>query len=337
MIELDGSHGEGGGQLLRTALSLSVLTGQDLLITKIRAGRPDPGLKPQHLAGVRLITNLCNAEVVGDEVGSQRLEFRPGALVGGTYKFDVGTAGSLTLLIQTVLPALVLSPVRTELELVGGTDVRWSPPVDHYRMVLLPLIRRMGAQVEMEVEARGFYPRGGGKVRLKVSGGELRKLSLDERGELRRITGVSFVQNLPGHVAQRMADAVRRNLLGMDVQMRFETGTGDSTGAGVVLTAEYENTIIGWSSRGEKGMSAEVVGREAASGLTKEMEGGGTLDAHTADQLLPFLALAGQDSEFTVREVSGHLGTQIWLVPHYLPVRFEMTEGAPFRVRISRT
>jgi len=337
MIELDGSHGEGGGQLLRTALSLSVLTGQDLLISKIRAGRPDPGLKPQHVAGVRLITEMCHAQVIGDEVGSQRLEFRPQSLKDGKYSFDVGTAGSLTLLIQTVLPALVLSPVRTELELVGGTDVRWSPPVDHYRMVLLPLLKRLGADVEMDVVARGFYPQGGGKVRLKVTGGKLHGTSMGERGELRRISGVAFVQNLPGHVAQRMADAVRRNLPGQDVQMRIETGTGGSTGAGVVLAAEYDNTVIGWSAKGEKGMPAEMVGKEAALGLFREMEDGGTIDAHTADQLLPFLALAGGDAEFTVREVSGHLGTQMWLVPHFLPVRFELTEGAPFRVRISRT
>ena len=138
MIELDGSHGEGGGQVLRTALSLSVLTGRGFRITNIRAGRDDPGLRPQHLAGIRLISEMSSAEVAGDQVGSDSLEFHPGQLRGGRYRFDVGTAGSLTLLMQTVLPALVVSPIETELELIGGTDVRWSPPIDHYAQVLFP-------------------------------------------------------------------------------------------------------------------------------------------------------------------------------------------------------
>jgi RNA 3'-phosphate cyclase len=336
MIELDGAHGEGGGQLLRTALSLSALSGRGMVINDIRAGRPDPGLRPQHLAGVRLIKELCSAQVQGDQVGSRRLEFVPGPLRAGRHRFDVGTAGSLTLLMQTVLPALALSPGRSELELVGGTDVRWSPPVDHYRLVLFPMLRRMGLSVDMAVPVRGFYPRGGGRAVLRVGGGALRGLLLEERGELLRIGGISFVQNLPSHVAERMARAAGEELPeGTDLERQVLQGP--SAGAGVVLAAEYRNTVLGWNALGARGVPAERVGREAALGLKEEMEGGGTLDLRTADQLLPFMALSGEECGFSVREVSGHLGTQLWLLPQFLPVRCTVDDGSPRAVRVSRT
>jgi RNA 3'-phosphate cyclase len=336
MIELDGAHGEGGGQLLRTALSLSALSGQGVVLYDIRAGRPDPGLKPQHLAGVHLLRDLCSARVAGDQVGSRRLEFAPGPLRGGRLRFDVGTAGSLTLMMQTVLPALALFPARTELELVGGTDVRWSPPVDHYQLVLLPLLRRMGLQVEMEVPVRGFYPRGRGRVALRVHGGPLKGLRLRERGDLLHIAGISYVQNLPAHVAERMARAAGQELR-RDVDVGLQVLQGPSAGAGMVLVVEYENTVLGWSALGVRGVPAERVGREAAQGLAREMEGGGTLDTHTADQLLPFLALSGEECGFSVREVTGHLDTQLWLLPQFLPVRCAVEGGPPYEVKVIRT
>jgi RNA 3'-phosphate cyclase len=321
---------------VRTALSLSAITGEPFRITDIRAGRPDPGLKPQHLAGVRLMQRLCAAEVSGDEVGSRELEFRPGKMIGGVHEFDVGTAGSLTLLIQAVLPALVLSPVETELRLIGGTDVRWSPPVDHYQQVLFPLLRRMGARLELVVERRGFYPKGGGSVRLNVSGGAISPLMLEERGELRRIFGTAYVQNLPGEVAERMIRVVVSEL--HDAEVSEEVSVGASTGAGLVLVVEYGNALLGWNALGERGVPAEKVGREAARGLRREMDMGGTVDVRTADQLLPFMALAGPGSRFTVGEVSGHMESQIRLLPNFLPVRFEMGERGPHHVEVlSRT
>jgi RNA 3'-phosphate cyclase len=335
MIELDGSQGEGGGQTVRTALALSALTGKPFHMTAIRAGRPDPGLKPQHLAGVRLMQRMCSATVRGDEIASQELEFRPGALAGGRYDFDVGTAGSLTLMLQTVLPALVLSPIGTELTLIGGTDVKWSPPIDHYQLVLFPLLRRMGARVEMTVERRGCYPQGGGCVHLKTCGGALSPLRLEQRGELRRISGTAFAQNLPVMVADRIADSVTHEIPGAKVHR--EVSVGDSTGAGVTLAAEYESTVLGWNALGARGVPSERVGREAALGLLDEINVGGTIDARTADQVLPFMALAIGDSVFTVSELSGHLETQMALLPSFLPVRFQVRPGAPMSVEINRT
>jgi len=336
MLELDGSEGEGGGQTVRTALSLSAITGQPFHITDIRAGRPDPGLKPQHLAGVRLMQWLCSAQVEGDAVGSRELTFRPGPIIGGAYEYDVGTAGSLTLLMQSALPALVVSPVETELFLIGGTDVRWSPPVDHYRMVLFPLLRRMGANLDIQVERRGFHPKGGGAVRLRVKGGPLSPLRLEERGELTRVLGRACVQNLPAGVADRMMAAARKELSGLMAEKESVTGT--SPGAGLTLAAEYRATVLGWSALGERGVPAEKVGHEAASCLRKAMDAGGTVDSRTADQLITYMALADGRSSFTVGRISGHLKSQMQLLPRFLPVSFIVGDSPPYRIDVlSRT
>ncbi|OPX63038.1 MAG: RNA 3'-terminal-phosphate cyclase [Methanomassiliicoccales archaeon PtaB.Bin215] len=336
MIELDGSEGEGGGQTVRTALSLSALTGQPFHITDIRAGRPDPGLKPQHLAGVRLMQRLCSAQVEGDSAGSRELTFVPGRVTGGAYDHDVGTAGSLTLLMQSALPVLVASPVETELRLIGGTDVRWSPPVDHYQLVLFPLLRRMGADLEMVVERRGFHPRGGGSVRLKVKGGPLSPLRLQERGELLRVIGRACVQNLPERVAARMIASARDAFPGLEAEKVVTEGA--CPGAGIILAAEYRGTILGWSALGERGVPAEKVGHEAASCLRTVMDLGGTLDSRTADQLITYMAIAGGDSTFAVGKISGHLASQMHLLPSFLPVSFRVGEASPHRIDvISRT
>jgi len=336
MIELDGSEGEGGGQTVRTALSLSALTGQPFHIVDIRAGRPDPGLKPQHLAGVRLMQLLCSGKVEGDAVGSRELTFVPGKVVGGSYEYDVGTAGSLTLLMQSALPALIASPVETELFLEGGTDVRWSPPVDHYNLVLFPLLKRMGANLDMTVERRGFHPKGGGAVRLKVKGGPLSPLRLEERGELVRLSGRACAQNLPKEVAERMIASARRELPGLVAEK--DVTTGPCPGAGLTLAAEFRGTTLGWSALGEKGIPAERVGYEAASCLRKVIDLGGTLDSRTADQMITYMALAQGGSCFTVGKISGHLASQMHLLPQFLPVSFVVGNTPPFRIDvISRT
>lgn len=336
MIELDGSEGEGGGQTVRTALSLSALTGQPFHITDIRAGRPDPGLKPQHLAGVRLMQRLCSARVDGDAAGSRELTFAPGRVSGGSYEYDVGTAGSLTLLMQSALPALVASSVETELRLIGGTDVRWSPPVDHHQLVLFPLLRRMGADLQLTVERRGFHPKGGGSVSLRVKGGPLKPLRLEKRGGLVRILGTACAQNLPEKVAERMIASARLELPGLVAEKVITEGP--CPGAGLTLVAEYERTLLGWSALGERGVPAEKVGQEAAGCLRKVMDLGGTLDSRTADQLITYMALARGDSCFTVGKISGHLESQMRLLPRFLPVRFSVTDTVPHRVDvISRT
>lgn len=275
---------------------------------------------------------LCSARVEGDMAGSRELTFIPGAFAGGSHEYDVGTAGSLTLLMQSALPALVASTAETELYLKGGTDVRWSPPVDHYQMVLFPLLRRMGANLEMTVEKRGFHPKGGGAVRLKVKGATLSPLKLEERGEPVRTVGRACVQDLPKEVADRMIASASKHFPGLVAEKEVSTGT--CPGAGLTLAAEYRGTVLGWSALGERGVPAEKVGHEAASCLRMVQDLGGTLDSRTADQMITYMALAKGESCFTVGKISGHLASQMQLLPQFLPVSFVVGNASPYRIDV---
>lgn len=327
--------------MLRTAVALSALTGKEVRIDNVRSKRSKPGLAAQHLTAVMGVASLCEGEVDGSYVGSTSVTFRPGEVVGGSYELDVGTAGSVTLVLQSCMLASLRAPMETELEVKGGTNVRMSPPVDYYRFVLTPLLARMGYDIDLEVEARGFYPQGGGLVRAVLpAAARLQPLLLDQRGKLEEVGGTCFSQNLPEHVAQRIGHAVRKALFGTDLRLGTERSSGHSTGAGVQLYVRYRNTVLGADSLGEKGVPSEQVGEEAVGRLKKEMDGPGTLDVHAADQLLPYLALADGPSSFVVREVTEHLRTQMWLVQHFLEVGFEVREredGTRVEVHPNRT
>ncbi len=340
-MRIDGSQGEGGGQLLRCAVAMSALTGKEVEITDIRAKRGKVGLAAQHLTAVMGVASLCEAEVDNAYVGSTSIRFRPGPVVGGAYKLDVGTAGSATLVLQACMLASLRSPMATELEIVGGTNVRMSPPVDYYTCVLLPHLARMGYDVDLTVTRRGFYPQGGGLVTASMAPCPAPSpLRLDQRGELEEVGGVCFSQNLPEHVAQRMGHACRKALLGSDLRLRTDRSTGPSTGAGTVLYARYRHTVLGADGLGDRGVPAERVGEEAVSRLKVEMEGEGTLDVHAADQLLPYMALATGPSVFMVREVTSHLRTQMWLLAQFLPVAFDERDvpvGVAVEVHPNRT
>jgi len=329
MIEIDGSMGEGGGQVLRSAVALSAMTGKDCMISSIRSGRPKPGLAAQHLVGLRGIRDLCGADLKGDEVGSEEIVFKPGKLSCRDLEMDVGTAGSITLVLQACLLPLVVNGGRSRLTIRGGTDVRWSPPADHMRYVLLPLLERMGISYKMEVLSRGFFPEGGGEVVLEISSPDrLEPLELDKRGELDSMTGSCFSQNLPDHVTKRMVSSARKKLVGFgEPRIDMKRSEGPSTGVGICLFARYGNTVLGANGLGERGVPSEKVGGEAAEALIEEMNCEGTLDVHTADQLLPYMALAGGSSIFKVRKMSGHLRTQMDLVPLFLDTEFQVMIG----------
>ncbi len=340
-MKIDGSFGEGGGQLLRCAVALSALTGEEVEISDIRAKRGKPGLAAQHLTAVMGVASLCDAEVDNAYVGSTSIRFRPGPVIGGSYKLDVGTAGSVTLVLQACMLASLLSPTVTELEIIGGTNVRMSPPVDYYSHVLYPLLARMGYDIDLQLERRGFYPQGGGRVTASLAPcPSLSPLRLEERGEMEEVGGACFSQNLPDHVAQRMEHACRKAFLGADLKLRVHRSAGPSTGAGTALYARYRHTVLGADGLGEKGVPAERVGEEAVSRLKMEMDGQGTLDTHAADQLLPYMALAKGPSAFTVREITSHLTTQMWLLGQFLPVEFKrhsVPQGVSVEVLPNRT
>jgi len=322
MIVIDGSFGEGGGQILRMSIGIAAALGKPIKIINIRAKRKNPGLQRQHLTAIKILQTITDAEVHGLELGSREVVFIPRTLRGGRYRFDIGTAGSITLVIQALLPVLPFLPQELELEIRGGTDVPWSPPIDFVRFVLLRHLEPMGYRIYLELRRRGHYPRGGGIVRLRSEPSHrIVPIERLERGELVRIGGRSHCVRLPGHVAERQANAARELLekLGVPVEIDIEWYEPEKDphlgpGSGIVLYAEFEKTIIGSDSLGAKGKRAEVVGREAAEKLLEEIESGATVDRHAGDMLIPLASLACGKSRFKISRLTMHAYTMIEIV-----------------------
>ena len=344
MITIDGSSGEGGGQVLRTSLALSAITGQPVCVEHIRAGRRKPGLQPQHLTGVLAAAKVCNATVEGAKLNSQTLTFCPqSAPQAGHYVFDVaqaakgGSAGAVSLVLQTVLLPLALAEGTSHLTLLGGTHVAWSPPYDYVKRVFLPTLARMGIQAKIHIEKWGWYPLGGGVVEATVRGlgGEVPLVGLDlhQRGTLGRVRGLSASSNLPKHIRTRQEGAALQTLRANGVNARVDLLDAPSKGQGTVvfLWAEFENAIAGFTSLGERGKPAEQVAEEAANDLLAYLHSDAALDRYLADQLLLPMALAGGPSRFTTQAVTRHLLTNAWVANQFLPgrVRVEGVEGQP--------
>lgn len=336
---IDGSYGEGGGQLLRTAVALAAITGETVQIDAVRAKRANPGLAAQHLTAVKALAELCEGEVEGLQIGSTNIVFRPGPIRGGTFRFDVGTAGSIPLVLQAILPAAVASGKTFDLHLVGGTDVRAAPPLDYLRLILLPLLARMGIDARIEALRRGYYPRGGGMVEAAIrSGHRLMPLTLESPGALTEIHGIAHVSNLPAHIAQRMAHTAEQ-ALGAYPKITVEQivyGREKAIGMGgaIVLAARTEHALLGASATAERGIPAERLGEQAGCTLREEIQSGATLDIHAADQILIYLALCREPSVFLARALSSHARTAIWLLEQFLPVRFLSRPAGPL-VRVA--
>lgn len=339
MLEIDGSLGEGGGQVLRSALSLSCLLNRSFRIYNIRKGRKKPGLMPQHLACVRALRILSDAAVEGEAVGGTEFSFTPGRIRGGDYSFAIGTAGSTSLLLQALLPPLVFAGEPSSLLLTGGTHVPFSPPFHYIEGVFLPALGRLGIAVRAEIESYGFYPRGGGRIRVTITpaGGASGGRFL-ERGELGALKGISVVGNLPMSIAERQREALLVLLASRGYHAEMETCQVSTPGHGtfVFLKAEAENCSAGFSSIGELGKRAETVGSEAAQRFLDYFATGACLDPHLADQLVLYLALAGGDSSFTTSRISSHLLTNLQVVERFLGTRYavEGEIGEPGRVTI---
>ncbi len=340
MIEIDGAHGEGGGQLVRNAAALAAVTGKPVRVTNIRAKRPNPGLAAQHVAALKAVAAISNAQIDGLQPGSRQIVVKPGTLAGGTHRFDVGTAGSVTLVLQACLPPALLAPSPTELHLVGGTDVKWSPPLDYFRFVFLPLLERMGGHVEVEVLKRGYYPRGGGEIRVKVTPTSgFRPLAVEPPGVLRRVHGIAHAVNLPEHVPQRMKQSAARRFVAIAEAKIEEQALGAEAalgpGGALVLWTEHENTVLGASALAEKGTPAEDVGQAAAEELVSDLKAHASLDIHASDQVLIYGAIAKGESRFSAREVTGHSLTTMWLLEAFLAVKFETVQvGGRVQFRI---
>jgi len=327
MLEIDASYGEGGGQLLRSAVALAAITGTAVHLRRIRAGRDRPGLAPQHLAAVRAVAEICGAPVDAWALGAQELRFAPGAIQSGNFQFDIGSAGSITLLLQALLPVLLRAPGPSEVVVRGGTDVRAAPPIDYFTHVLLPLLRCMGVQVRLEVRRRGYFPRGGGEVAVAIAPAALQPLRLESGAMPAAIHGVAHVANLPLHIATRMREAALGKLAGRGLPARVEARALDASqaigqGGAIVLWAQTGDGRVGAARVAERGLRAELLGEAAATELQADLACGAAVDVHAADQLLIYAALAAGESRYTVRELSRHTQTAIWLIERFLPRQF---------------
>ena len=323
-MKVDGSFGEGGGQILRTSTALGALLNEPIEIYNTRINRPKPGLAQQHLTGIKALEDMVDGETRGAEIGSTKVGFYPGKLRAGTYTIDTKTAGSITLILQSLLIPSIFSQDRVELDVRGGTDVKWSPPIDYVKHVFLPILKKMGVNADVEIIKRGYYPKGNGRVVVNISpSGRLNPLKITKRGSLLGVRGQSHSLNLPAHIVERMANSAKDECR---CSIDLECGEGISTGCGIALWAEFKNSVIGASALGAPGKPAEKVGREAAKGLLGEIEGGAALDGFMGDQVIPYMGLADGMSEITVRKLTGHVQTNIHIVEKILGVKYDIVE-----------
>jgi RNA 3'-terminal phosphate cyclase (GTP) len=336
MIEIDGSYLEGGGQIVRTALALSMITQKAFTVNDIRKGRPKPGLKNQHLFCIKALKNLSNAQAEGDELGSTTLKFYPGIIKPQTLSIDIGTAGSISLLLQSLLPAVIFSKCKIRLKITGGTDTKWAMPFDYMNNILIPQIGRF-ADIETKLLKRGYYPKGGGKVDIRIKPKEENpKINSTQQFNLVQIKGISHASAdlQKANVAERKARQAKLllNKLNCPAQIRTEYSKTLSTGSGIALWAifsqdpneiDLNNPIrIGADSLGEGGKRAEDVGKEAAQELLKEIDSKAPVDSHLADNLIPFLALKG--GRIKTSKITNHTLTNIYTCERFLGKIFEI-------------
>ncbi|WP_225334954.1 RNA 3'-terminal phosphate cyclase [Halomicrobium urmianum] len=315
MIEIDGS--DGGGQLLRSAVAMAAVTGRSVRVEDVRGDRPDPGIKHQHRAAVAAVAACCDADVEGYELDSEVLSFDPGPVTGGDVAVEIPTAGSVTLVFDAVLPLAVALDEPLRVTATGGTDVRWSPASPFYRRVKLPLLARHGVVVRADLSRYGFYPEGGGEATLSLAPATPARLDLADRGERRGVHVVSVCTHdlAESDVARRQATAAVERLRAGSCEILSETVRrvdAPSPGSVALVRAEFEGSLAGFSALGEPGRPAEDVGETAADDALAFLDGPGAVDRHLADQLLPFLALAG--GAVRIPRVTDHVESHLSLL-----------------------
>lgn len=342
MIVIDGSYGEGGGQIVRSALTLAALTGQAVRIEAIRAGRDKPGLQAQHLTAVRATAAICNATVRGDALGSMTLEFIPGGPPQpGEYLFDVAearqgaSAGSVGLVFQTVFLPLALSGGPSRLVIKGGTHVPWSPPLPYIQHVFLPTVWRMGLRAQATLKRHGWYPAGGGEAEFQIADFKhpVLETQLTQRGDLKKIWGIAAVSNLPSHIAQRMANRAINLLKAantqcplLNIQPTHVEATGP--GVGIFLFADYEHMVGGFCAYGRPGLPAEKVAEQVCHALLAHHQSSGAVDPHLADQLILPAAGLTRSACWTTSCVTKHLLTNVWVAQQFINCTIEI-RGQP--------
>jgi len=332
MIEIDGATLEGGGQLMRTAVALAAVTKKPCRVFNIRKNRPKSGLMPQHLLGIQALAQLCKGRLEGDYLGSEEIKFYPGQTYRERISINIPTAGSITLVLQALIPPALFASTPIKISFDGGaTDTFFSPTIDHFRYVFLKILEKMEAKVEINILRRGYYPEGGAKIEVTVFSPNLKTLNLTERSSLKKILVISGASNVlkDKKVAERQIAGVREILGKLKLPMEEEIEYYDTRcpGSQICLVAEFENTVIGTDNLGKLGKRAEDVGKEAALELLKEQKSGACLDKHLADQILPFIALASGKSQVTVSEITNHCQTNIWAIEKFIEGKFEIKDN----------
>jgi RNA 3'-terminal phosphate cyclase (ATP) len=328
MLRIDGLFGEGGGQVLRTALALSMVAGRPFCIENIRAGRKNPGLLRQHLTAVNAAAEVSQAEVTGAAIGSRELTFVPGRVVPGDYSFAIGTAGSTTLVLQTVLPALLEAAGPSRLILEGGTHNPFAPPFDFLARAFLRLLNRAGPKVNAELERPGFYPAGGGRISVTIEPASLSKLDISSRGEVKAKRATSIVANLPISIAERELKVIARKMSWPQDWMNAELANG-SAGPGNVVTIEVEseNVTEVFTGFGERGVRSEAVAEKVVQEARRYLGSEAAVGEYLADQLLIPAAMA-RGGSFTTLPLSRHTTTNIEIIKRFLDVRIETSQVA---------
>jgi RNA 3'-terminal phosphate cyclase (ATP) len=334
MIEIDGSEGEGGGQMLRSALSLSMCTDQAFRLKNVRAKREKPGLMRQHLTALQAAAAVCDARVTGAEVGSSEITFRPGTVKPGDYQFAIGTAGSTTLVLQTVLPALLTASAASTIRITGGTHNKACPPVDFLQRTYLPLVEQMGPRVQLDLVRHGFYPRGGGEILARITPSpRLSAVSLMERGARKGGYAEAYISGIPMHVASRELEIVGKMLNWTADNLRIRGLSGEfGPGNALTITVEHEAITEVFTGFGEKGVSAESVAKRAVDTARNYLASEAPVGRHLADQLLLPMALAG-GGEFVTMPVTQHFESHVAIIEKFLTRRV-LTESLGGLVRV---
>ena len=341
MLEIDGSQKSGSGTILRLSIAIAAINQEPLHIYNIRHNRKQPGLRPQHLESVNTATKLCNAETEGAKLGSRELWFKPNDIISGEVRAEIGTAGSISMLLLTVLPICAYAKGNIKVHVVnGGTDVRYAPTINYIKHVLLPTLERMGLKASLAIKKFGYYPKGMGEVVLNVNcDSKLNPIVLNEFGEIKEIEGVSVCTFLEKQrVAQRQAEAATSILKNRGYSANIRVVNDQSNplqkGSSITLWAKTSRgTLLGGDAIGELRKSSEAVGKEAAENMLKDIEAKATVDVHLADMLVPYIALANGTSTYLTREITDHIDTNIWLTEKILGTKIQVTKaGSLYRI-----
>lgn len=346
-VEIDGSYGEGGGQILRTALALSVVLKKPCFIFNVRKNRENPGLALQHLVGIQALSELYNAKLEGDEIGSGEIIFEPNEIFRTDIEIKIETAASITLILQMLLLPVLLSGKKIKIKFKGGaTDTFFSPKIDYFRYVFLPMLEKItsslpgnnNGKLEVEISRRGFYPKGEAEVENHISpikfSQKVKEFNLIERGELKKILIISGASEVlkEKKVAERQLSGAHQTPLfykkaHLPIKTRVEYYDSPLAGSQVTIVGQFENSILGTSILGKPEKSSEEVGREAAMEFLEETKGENTLDSHLSDQILPYIAIFTKSAKIKTSKVTEHLKTNIWVIEKFIKGKFKIKDN----------